>query len=304
MVNVLEGGFVPRYTRLRVDSIATAYGQCITQMLQCNPYPNCSCVNNTTFDRTVNHIDIWLEMNTAAWSGTLNVGSVTGRNPDGTTAHFHELDSQASNSTGPVYSDLTYPGTYTFKFQASINSGVCSGMPTTTEVFSITVNVREADDAHNYSETSCNSNVAEPINVTNGNVYLDQTDYRLPGFGAGLEITRTYNSGSTRDALFGYAWSSMLDESIQAYGTKLLRLIWSDGRAIYVTRPTGSGSFTPDPQSGFRGQIVVNGDGSYTYTLKDGGVHQFSAAGKLFRSPMPTGIKLLSPITAAAKFRR
>jgi hypothetical protein len=47
-----------------------------------------------------------------------------------------------------------------------------------------------------------------------GNMYLEQTDYGLPGFGEGLRITRTYNSKKQSAGLFGYGWSSILDESI------------------------------------------------------------------------------------------
>src|SRR5262245_28355591 len=34
----------------------------------------------------------------------------------------------------------------------------------------------------------------EPINLTNGNVYIGQRDYRLPGLGGGITLDRTWNS--------------------------------------------------------------------------------------------------------------
>jgi hypothetical protein len=34
----------------------------------------------------------------------------------------------------------------------------------------------------------------------------------LPGIGDGLEIKRTYNSGNQTAGLFGYGWSSILDD--------------------------------------------------------------------------------------------
>jgi RHS repeat-associated protein len=222
-----------------------------------------------------------MEVSTTFWEGTYSVGYVAGRNPDGTTAYFSTLDTQASNSTGPASSTLMFPGTYHFKFQAALNNGVCSTLPQFTDIQTITVYVGDVGDDPNNGQTECNSSVAKPINVTNGNMYLSQTDYHLPGFGSGLEIKRTYNSNLLRDALFGFGWSSILDESIEAYGTTFLRLNWNDGRAIYFSRPTTTGVFTPQPQLGFRGQIVKNGDGTYTLTLKDGGVHQFSSAGKV-----------------------
>jgi hypothetical protein len=142
-------------------------------------------VDNTTYDRTVNHIDIWMDVSSTGSDSTYSAGYILGRNPDGTTAYFNVLDSEASNSTGPAYSDLMFPGTYTFKFQARMNNGVCSGLPTTTEIISITVNVLDNDDAVNNASGACNAEVAKPpegvgkpVNVTNGNVYLEQTDYR------------------------------------------------------------------------------------------------------------------------------
>lgn len=34
-----------------------------------------------------------------------------------------------------------------------------------------------------------------PINLANGNTWIKQNDYRIPGFRGGLELTRTWNSG-------------------------------------------------------------------------------------------------------------
>ncbi|MEK6282278.1 MAG: RHS repeat-associated core domain-containing protein [Acidobacteriota bacterium] len=285
-VGVTDQAFLPRYTKLRLDSIATAFGECRTQILQGSPP---SCVDNTTYNRTVNHIDIWMDVTSTGWNGQYMVGYVVGKNPNGTTAYFNVLDTQASNSSGPAYQTLMFPGTYRFSFQARMNNGVCTGLPATTEVLSLTVYVGDTDDDPNNGPTSCNANIGEPVNVTNGNVYLDQTDYRLPGFGAGLEIKRTYNSALKRDALFGYGWSSILDESIQTYGTTFLRLNWNDGRAVYFSRPTDTGVFTPQKQLDFRGQILRNGDGSYTLTLKDGSIHQFGSNGKILSISDPNG---------------
>ena len=57
--------------------------------------------------------------------------------------------------------------------------------------------------------------VGGPINVTNGNMYLQQTDYQLPGVGPELNITRTYNSKLQREGLFGRGWSTVYDASIK-----------------------------------------------------------------------------------------
>jgi RHS repeat-associated protein len=62
--------------------------------------------------------------------------------------------------------------------------------------------------------------VALPINVTNGNVYVDQTDYSVPGLGGGIQISRTWNSlweNSSPVELsgtFGNSWRSTYDERL------------------------------------------------------------------------------------------
>jgi RHS repeat-associated protein len=140
------------------------------------------------------------------------------------------------------------------------------------------------DDDANSGATSCpttvgrpDPGVGEPINVTNGNMYLQQTDYQLPGAGEAINLTRTYNSNSIYLSLFGRGWSTAYDERIKTYHNTNPRLYLSDGRAIDFS---GSGTFTP-VQGDFHGQLVQNGNGSYTLTFQDGRVHQFNAAGKL-----------------------
>lgn len=122
--------------------------------------------------------------------------------------------------------------------------------------------------------------VGEPVNVTNGNVFLSQPDFFLPGTGPSIDLTRTYNSNSTVNRLFGRGWSTAYDESVTAIDSNLLRMNLADGRAVYFGRDAGSsGPFLP-LVGDFRGQIVQSG-GTFTLSLKDGGVHQFNSTGKL-----------------------
>jgi large repetitive protein len=81
----------------------------------------------------------------------------------------------------------------------------------------VTLYVLEDDDAENAGPCSpCPGRggamaVGGPINVTNGNMYLQQTDYNLPGVGPELNITRTYNSMLLKVGLFGRGWSTVFD---------------------------------------------------------------------------------------------
>lgn len=133
------------------------------------------------------------------------------------------------------------------------------------------------DDDANAGTTYCNAHVGAPVNVTDGNMYLQQTDYHLPTIGNPLDITRTYNSNSRHVNLFGLGWSTAYDETIVSYGSNFLRLYLPDGRAVSFTG--GGGVFNPQDAS-FHGQLTQNGSG-YTLSLADGTVHQFNSSGKL-----------------------
>jgi len=136
--------------------------------------------------------------------------------------------------------------------------------------------------------------VGRPVNVTNGNMWLEQTDYTLPGIGENIEINRFYNSIIQTSGIFGSGWSTKYDESLvvyaedeheneqtnEVYHHQMLRVNMPDGRAVYFGRKNRNDAFKP-ALMGVYGQIVKNVDNSYTLTFKDGRVHQFSSAGKL-----------------------
>ena len=204
---VLNGGVVPRDTTLRLDAIDTANGQCTVQ---------CDTIT-TNYERTVNKIIIGMYASTTgSLNGQYTVGQVFGKDPaTGLTKDYHALDTQDSaTSTGPGSVLLSTPGTYQFYFANIINITPCSLMPDRVEFGYITVYVSDKDDDRNNGCTSCNQNVGEPINVTNGNMYVQHADFVLPGLGGELRIARTYNSNSKRTGFFGLGWSSILDLSI------------------------------------------------------------------------------------------
>src|SRR6266446_1106170 len=276
---VTDQALLPAGTQVRIDSVAEAYGQCVGMFWYCNN--GCSCQpSGDVQNRTVNHTTVTVDASTAnGLNGNYVVGYVYGRNPNGTTAFWNVLDSQASNSTGPNYFTLSYPGTYQFHVQGIANPTACNIQPSESQVINITINVEDADGARDFGTTECHVNVGKPVNVTNGNMYLTQTDYRLPGIGDALDMTRTYNSKSRRLGLFGHGWSTQCDESINAYGSNLLRLNLADGRAIYF-KASSPNNYQPFMPLNFYGQIIKSGS-SYALTFKDGRVHQFSMAGRL-----------------------
>jgi RHS repeat-associated protein len=216
----------------------------------------------------------------------------------------NDLDPEGDAFTGPtlvvgashgtVYG-LAYPN-YPYDFKRYVPDGGYSGVDTwqyeitddlgASARTTVTLFVLDSDDAENAGVCSpCAGSggavaVGGPVNVTNGNMYLQQTDYQLPGVGPELNITRTYNSTVNKVGLFGRGWSTVYDASIKAYDASFIRLNLPDGRAIYFTRPNSSGPFAP-VEKDFHGQLTQNGAGGFNLTFKDGSIHQFNAAGKL-----------------------
>ncbi|HEX8267523.1 MAG TPA: DUF6531 domain-containing protein, partial [Pyrinomonadaceae bacterium] len=142
----------------------------------------------------------------------------------------------------------------------------------------ITIIARPQDGAENAGK-SCPV-VGQPVNVTNGNMWLEQTDFVLPGFGEHIEVNRFYNSIIQTSGIFGRGWSTKYDESLQIYGGNLARLNMPDGRAVYFVRETSTSPFMPHT-AGAYAFIEQNANGSFTLTFKDGTKHQFSSSGRL-----------------------
>src|SRR5439155_2093303 len=117
-----------------------------------------------------------------------------------------------------------YFGADSFIYQVCDNLGACS-------TATVDLTVLPNDGRENCGTESCNSRVGEPVNVTNGNMYLQQSDYQLPGVGPTISITRTYNSISPDAGLFGKGWSSAYNESIKVYSSTFVRWFSPEGEA-------------------------------------------------------------------------
>jgi RHS repeat-associated protein len=201
---------------------------------------------------------------------------------DGDTIHIegylsfpqHGILSQTGNPRIFSYrpQPLDYTGTDSFVYQVCDGGGACA---------SATVTFLIIGEGENLGSCSCNANVGGPVNVTNGNMYVQQADYALPGAGPSLEVTRTYNSNSERLALFGKGWSTAYDQSLNIYDSDLVRLNLADGRAIYFGRPAGSSVALTPVEKDFHALLMPNGSSGFTLTLKDGSTTDFDAAGKL-----------------------
>ncbi len=167
-----------------------------------------------------------------------------------------------------------FVGIDTFVYRLCDDLGACS-------TATVTLRVRLSDGAENLGEACPNQVGGGPINVTNGNMYLQQSDFQLPGVGAAIAITRTYNSMSKRFGLFGRGWSSTYDIALVVQDSNRLRFHSADGQATNFRRAE-AGVFTP-LEGDFHGRIIQNVDGTFSLQFKVGGSYLFSAEGRLLK---------------------
>jgi RHS repeat-associated protein len=139
---------------------------------------------------------------------------------------------------------------------------------------------------HQNAGPSC-PQVAHPVNVTNGNMWLQETDYRLPGIGENINITRTYNSVIQSSGFFGYGWRTDLDSAIVSYDADSIGLDIGTGRRYYFIN-NGANTFLP-VNGLINASIAKNTDSTYTLTYKDGRVHKYHANGRLNWMKDPNG---------------
>src|SRR5262245_12075378 len=155
---------------------------------------------------------------------------------------------------------------------------VCCGNPPAPDSNIATVIILNIpdDDATN-AGYSCPIK-GDPVNVTNGNMWISHHDYSLPGLGDPIEINRFYNSIIQTTGLFGLGWSTKYDESIVVYDPNMIRLNRPDGKAIYFGRKAATDPYLFSFSKDVTGKIVPNVDGTYTLTYLDGSVRNFSSS--------------------------
>lgn len=123
----------------------------------------------------------------------------------------------------------------------------------------------------------CQAQVGAPINVTNGNVWVQQRDYSVPGLGGGLGLVRTWNSlfGGTAPpsyaGMFGLYWISTYEESLTGPDSNNYLTYWrGDGSSWWFYYNSALNSYSLASPPNVRAQLVSNPTGGFTLTLADG----------------------------------
>jgi RHS repeat-associated protein len=126
----------------------------------------------------------------------------------------------------------------------------------------------------------------KPVNCATGNETLSQTDLTTAGRGVPLAFTRSYNStGAANQSTpgpLGYGWTSTFSNHLaisSKEGTTAVTVVQANGSTVTFT-----GTGTPGPLTGpqwGQAKLVLNEDGTYTYTLPSQETFHFNSSGLL-----------------------
>jgi len=120
----------------------------------------------------------------------------------------------------------------------------------------------------------------DPVNTSTGNATYSSTDLSLAGKGAGLALTRTYNSQDTStSAPLGWGWTLGYSAHLESPAASQVTLVAADGRREVFTASSG-GDYTP-PQEGVTERLHKNTDGTFTLTSLDESREEFDSTGRL-----------------------
>jgi len=121
-----------------------------------------------------------------------------------------------------------------------------------------------------------------PINLTNGNTFVQADDYELPGLGGGISLKRTWNSEWANNSpwiqagMFGDSWQSSFEKRIQVLsGGTQLRYWRGDGGAWLFTNNRGWTLTSPPDERA----TLASSHSGFTITLRDGSQEQYNSNG-------------------------
>lgn len=202
----------------------------------------------------------------------------------------YTLSCGSRNLTGDVTIPITLVG---YNYGTTIQTGTIYAeveyfpepRPTATlEVDPVTVSGETPDQDPDGPCPGCGYGGA-PINFTNGNTWITQQDYAIPGLGGGLNITRTWNSQWPLKqppetlGIFGHSWRSNLDERVQQVGN-VVKYWKGDGSLLFYTWDSGTSSYVLTAPTNDATTLTYSSvTQQTTVTLKDGTQKIFNSNG-------------------------
>lgn len=119
----------------------------------------------------------------------------------------------------------------------------------------------------------CGPSCGSPVSLLTGNVDIKQTDFRIPGLGGGLFLTRTWNSmwpstqTSNQVGLFGPNWRCNYEERIFVGSDNYIKYARGDG-SFWSFGAGGPGWEVAAPAN--ESATLVDGNLFWTLTFQDG----------------------------------
>jgi RHS repeat-associated protein len=132
----------------------------------------------------------------------------------------------------------------------------------------------------------CTLCAGEPINLSNGNTYIETQDYSLPGLGGGISIHRTWNSlrssanPAAAPGMFGQGWRSTYEEQLLFPDLTHLNYWRSDGSTWSFLYANGSFALQ-SPANRYVNLTYDSTAAQYTLTYHDGSQKVFAQSGYL-----------------------
>ena len=184
-------------------------------------------------------------------------------------------------------SNLTFVSSTTITFVVSLgpNSGQNDYWVLVSRMNWLDISVGVMLSATNLGpcDKDCQAPAGAPINVTTGNVWVQQRDYSVPGLGGGLPLVRTWNSlfGGTAAyifGMFGLYWVSTYEESLTGPDSNGYLTYWrGDGSSWSFLYNSALNSYTLASPPNVRAQLASNPTGGFTLTLADGTQRVFNS---------------------------
>jgi YD repeat-containing protein len=115
----------------------------------------------------------------------------------------------------------------------------------------------------------------QPINLTNGNTYIQQTDVQIPGIGGGLALSRTWNSiwpptqSGMNSGLFGMNWRSTYEERVFSDPDGTMKYARADGSVWSFLLYGTPAAFQPVAPANGRVKLAY-GSSQWTVTFDTG----------------------------------
>jgi YD repeat-containing protein len=130
------------------------------------------------------------------------------------------------------------------------------------------------------------ASAGSPVNLTNGNTYIQEMDVRLPGLGGGLTLERTWNSiwpsivSSLQTGMFGLNWRSTYEERVfpgSGNAVNYMAYAKSDG-GVWYFGPNNGSTWKLGSPANTTATLTQNGTTSWTLTFQNGEQRVFSYA--------------------------